>query len=171
MRNAQRLVTAAVSAVLVTTLVAPAGHARPTWDTSPVRVVKQPKPIPKVVDLRVGEHRNFDRIVIDFKAKMSGYKVRYVEKLVQDGSGNTVHVPGRRFVSIVLTPARTYNRDGDSIYNGPRRARANFETLRQAVFVSDFEGYVTFGLGLRRKEDFRVFVLHHPNRLVIDVRH
>ena len=37
------------------------------------------------------------------------------------------------------------------------------------AFVSDFEGRVTFGLGLRDRAGFRVFELRNPNRIVIDV--
>jgi hypothetical protein len=41
--------------------------------------------------------------------------------------------------------------------------------LRQVKTAGDFEGVVTFGLGLRRKTGFRVFRL--GDRTVIDIRH
>jgi hypothetical protein len=37
--------------------------------------------------------------------------------------------------------------------------------------AGDFEGVVSFGLGLRRKTGFRVFRLTAPTRIVIDVAH
>ena len=43
--------------------------------------------------------------------------------------------------------------------------------LRQVKLAGDFEGVVSFGLGLRRKTGFRVFRLTGPTRIVIDVAH
>jgi hypothetical protein len=43
--------------------------------------------------------------------------------------------------------------------------------LRQIKKAGDFEGVVSFGLGLRRKTGFRVFRLTAPARVVIDVAH
>jgi hypothetical protein len=43
--------------------------------------------------------------------------------------------------------------------------------LRQVKPSGDFEGVVSFGLGLRRRTGFRVFRLSGPARVVIDVAH
>ncbi len=43
--------------------------------------------------------------------------------------------------------------------------------LRQVKGAGDFEGVVSFGLGLRRKTGFRVFRLTAETRIVIDVAH
>jgi hypothetical protein len=43
--------------------------------------------------------------------------------------------------------------------------------LRQVKGAGDFEGVVSFGLGLRHKAGFRVFRLTGPTRIVIDVAH
>ena len=43
--------------------------------------------------------------------------------------------------------------------------------LRQMKPTGDFEGVVSFGLGLRRKTGFRVFRLTRPARTVVDVAH
>jgi hypothetical protein len=39
------------------------------------------------------------------------------------------------------------------------------------AFVGDFEATVSVGLGLRHKAGFRVFTLHDPTRIVVDVAH
>jgi hypothetical protein len=171
MMTIARAMTVGVAAVLVTTLVAPTSHARPAWDTSPVKVTRNVKPTPKVVDLRTGEHRNFDRVVIDLNGKVPGYRVRYVKQLTFDGSGDPVPVHGRKFISVQLTPAKAHNAKGESVYEGPRLRHREFDVIRDVAFTGDFEAVVSFGISLRRKENFRVFVLHDPNRLVIDVRH
>ena len=40
----------------------------------------------------------------------------------------------------------------------------------QVVNAGDFESRLSFGVGVARREPFRVFTLHQPSRVVIDVR-
>jgi hypothetical protein len=162
---------AAAIAAAVTLLVAPASQARPVWDTSPVDVGHHVSPQPKVVDLRVGEHARFDRVVIDLDGAVPGYHVRYVRHLAFDGSGDRVPLKGKKFLAIALVPAKAHNRSGHSVYHGPILEQYDFEMLRGAAFTGDFEGIVSLGLSARAKADFRVQVLHAPNRLVIDLHH
>lgn len=157
---------------LVSVVVTPsASQARPVWDTSPVHVTHNVSPAPKVVDLRVGEHRNFDRVVIDLDGKIPGYTVRYVRELTYDGSGEAVPLRGRKFIAITLFPARAHNASGESVYEGPKLRQYDMQALRGVAFTGDYEAQVSFGLALRDRTDFRVFVLHAPNRIVIDGRH
>jgi hypothetical protein len=39
----------------------------------------------------------------------------------------------------------------------------------EVEMTGDFEGYVTWVLGLRQKADFRVSELTGPNRVVVDI--
>ncbi len=166
-----KVVMAAATALLSTVAVAPPSHARAVWDTSPVRVTHNVSPVPKVVDLRVGEHRNFDRVVIDLDGKVPGYTVKYVRSLTYDGSGEAVPLRGRKYMSITLFPAKAHNNSGGSVYEGPKLRQYHLPALRGVAFTGDFEAQVSFGLALRKRSDFRVFTLHKPNRIVIDVRH
>jgi hypothetical protein len=171
MKPIARVVSTLATAVVAMTMVAPAVQARTTWDTTPVTVVKQVKPLPHVVDMRVGGHQRFDRVVIDLDGHLPGYRVRYVKELAYDGSGEAVPIKGRRFISVSLTPARAHDASGASTYNGPNIGSYGLDAIRQVAFTGDFEGHVSFGISLRHKVSFRVFTLHRPNRLVIDVRH
>ena len=163
---------AAVATALVSVVAtAPASHARPVWDTSPVQVTRNVKPTPEVVDLRVGEHRNFDRVVIDLDGKVPGYTGRYVRKLTYDASGEAVPLKGRKFMSVVLFPARAHNAQGASVYDGPKLRQYQMPALRGVAFSGDYEAQVSFRLALRQRSDFRAFFLHAPNRIVIDVKH
>ncbi|MGH3506152.1 MAG: AMIN-like domain-containing (lipo)protein [Nocardioidaceae bacterium] len=45
------------------------------------------------------------------------------------------------------------------------------DMVRDVAFTGDFEAVVSFGISLRGREDFRVFTLHKPNRVAIDVHH
>ena len=171
MKMSIKVVVAAATALLSTVATAPASQARAVWDTTPVRVTHNVSPAPKVVDLRVGEHRNFDRVVIDLDGRIPGHTVKYVRSLRYDGSGQAVPLRGRKFISVTLSPARAHNARGHSVYEGPRLRQYRMPVLRGVAFTGDFEGRVSFGLALRNRSDFRVFELHAPNRIVIDVLH
>lgn len=162
---------AAATVITMGVFLAPPSSARAVWDTAPVHVTRQVSPIPKVVDLRVGQHATYDRVVIDLSGPISGYDMRYVRSLHYDGSGDTVPLRGARYIQIKLTPAVAHDAQGHSVYQGPVLEQYAFPTLRGAAFTGDFEGNVSFGLSLSHLKDFRVFELHSPSRVVIDLHH
>lgn len=171
MNHPIKLTIAAVAALATSIAAAPPSEARDAWDTTRVHVTRHVSPVPKVVDLRVGEHPRFDRVVIDLRGKRTGYTVGYVRRLTYDGSGEQVPLRGRRFVSVRLTPTVAHNQSGASVYSGPRLRQYHLPSLCGVAFTGDFESHVSFGLALRQREDFRVFVLRKPNRIVIDLHH
>jgi hypothetical protein len=152
-------------------LAAASSSASTTWDTTPVHVVHNVHPTPKVVDLRVGQHPTYDRVVIDFQGKLAGYDVRYVKQLHYDGTGESVPLRGNRFLQIRITPAVAHDAQGHSVYHGPQLQQYAMPMLRGAAFTGDYEGYVSFGLALSHFDTFRVLEVTNPNRLVIDVHH
>jgi hypothetical protein len=171
-----KLLVAGLATAGLCTAVAVAGGpaTASSYGTSPVVVPHSPMPIPKVVNLRVGEHKSFDRVVIDLRGKMTGYKVRFVKSLRYDGSGNPVPLKGKRFVAVVLYPASAHDEHGNGLYQGPQLQQYGFSSLRGVAFTGDYEGYVSFGISLTHKAPFRVQELKDPNgpdRLVIDFKH
>ncbi|WP_148573104.1 AMIN-like domain-containing (lipo)protein [Nocardioides caldifontis] len=169
---ATRLGAALATAVAVGSLglVAPA-EAAPAFGTDPVVVEKPRAKVAKVVDLRWAEHPTFDRVVVDLRGRRSpGYHASHVRTLVRDGSGETVRIRGRHKFQLVLRPARTFDHKGHSLYEGPRHRKIGLPTLRAMTFMSDFEGDVVFGFGVRSKP-FRVFTLSRPSRVVLDFKH
>lgn len=170
-RTLRSVAATATATLAMAALVAPTALAAPPWGTGPVVVKHDVSPAPRVVDLRVGQHVHFDRIVIDLHGKAPGYSARYVHRLRYDATGDVVPLRGRRFIAVTVTPATAHRADGSSVYTGPRLKQYRLPTLRGVAFTGDFEGTVSFGLSLRRHADFRVFVLHAPNRLVVDRRH
>ena len=165
------IVTWLLAAAVGVTSAAPMRSTMPPYGTGPVVVHRTPHPPPKVIDLRVGEHRNFDRVVIDLRGKIPGYTVRFVRRLTYDGSGNPVPLQGRRFLAVALTPANAHDRSGHSLYVGPTLQQLQMPSLRGVAFTGDFEAVVSFGLSLSHRAPFRVFTLTSPSRIVIDLRH
>lgn len=171
MKSTMRAAVAVAATFALAVGFSPSAQARPAWDTSRVKVDREVRPQPRVVDLRVAEHQNFDRVVIDLQGKLPGYDVRYVRQLGYDGTGNPVPLNGRRFLAVFIRPAKAHDAQGDNVYVGPQLQQFSLPTLRGVAFTGDFEGQVSFGISLRSKADFRVTTLKHPQRIVIDLRH
>jgi hypothetical protein len=123
----------------------------------------------EVFGVATGCHATFDRFVIRARFGTPGYAVRYVKRIVADGSGEPVPLRGTKRIRVVVRNARGHTEGGTNLLPAVRTPLC--PNLRQVKTAGDFEGVVTFGLGLRRKTGFRVFRLTAPTRIVIDVRH
>jgi hypothetical protein len=119
-------------------------------------------------NVRVGRHddEGFDRVVFDL-TRVPGYRVQYVRQVIQDGSGQPLSLRGRAFLTVRLEPAAAHTERGEA--TAPLRIRPGFIALKEVRSAGDFEGVVTYGLGIATRSDFRVFRLSSPNRLVVDV--
>jgi hypothetical protein len=116
-----------------------------------------------------GCHPTFDRFVIHARSGTPRYDVRYVKRIVADGSGEPVTLRGTKRIRVVIRNARGHTQGGTNLL--PRVRTPLCPNLRQIKTAGDFEGIVSFGLGLRRKTGFRVFRLTGPTRIVIDIAH
>ena len=123
----------------------------------------------EVSNLATGCHPGFDRFVVRTRLARPQYDVRYVKRIVQDGSGAPVRLEGKRRIRIVIRNGRAHTNAGAPLV--PRVRTPHCPNLRQVKLAGDFEGVVTFGLGLRNRNGFRVFLLREPGRLVVDVAH
>lgn len=124
--------------------------------------------VPTLVDIRASHHRGFDRVVLEFDGGLpSSREVRYVDRLVADGSGLPVRVAGRAILRVVLSPAQAHDAGGATV---PRRRAFELPNVMTTVRAGDFEAVTTYGIGLAKRTPFEVFTLEDPSRLVIDVR-
>jgi hypothetical protein len=114
-------------------------------------------------------HPTFDRFVVRARFGTPRYDVRYVKRIVADGSGRPVALLGTKRIRVVIRNARGHTQGGTNLL--PRVRTPLCPNLRQIKTAGDFEGVVSFGLGLRRKTGFRVFRLTSPTRIVIDIAH
>jgi hypothetical protein len=117
-----------------------------------------------------GCHSGYDRFVIRARpGGKPGYDVRYVSQIVADPSGNPVSLLGTKRLRVIVGNARGHTSGGASLL--PSTLTPGCSNLRQVKKAGDFEGVVSFGLGLRRRTGFRVFRLTAPTRIVIDIAH
>ena len=120
--------------------------------------------------------RGGSRIVFEFDPVVPGYAIDYITRPVtEDGSGKEVQVAGEADLQVRMADAATARVDGEMVvptYTGPKRVPAVGAggVALEAVDVGDFEGQVTWAVGLSAKEPaITVTTLTSPPRLVIDV--
>lgn len=141
-------------------------ESRATATTVPVR------------DVRTGRHACFDRMTVEVpgaRAGDLGYRVRYVDRLHQDGSGRPIAVGGGAVLEIRVAAPGYRPETGAPTYPGragrplPGVDLTGYRTFRDTRFAGSFEGETQIGLGVRARLPFRVLVL--DGRVVVDVAH
>jgi hypothetical protein len=163
-----KLIAAALAATATASLVllpAPAG-ALPDLGAGPVTIARSADcaSSPTVFRMRVGRHDGYDRVVFDFDGCLPPTaRVRFVEQVRQDGSGDVVRLAGRAFVQVTFEGTESRGLTYRS------RIKPGYPTLKEVAFVSSFEGYVNFGIGVAKGAGVRVFELDNPYRVVVDV--
>ena len=159
------LVLAAAAAVGTTTSASAAPYCGITWGSL---AKSSGAPLPgSVTGLRAGEHPCYDRLVIDVTGAAPGYAVHYVNAVRAEGSGAIVPTAGGARLEVTV--------DKSAMTRPHLPSVAGYRTFRQVTWAGSFEGYTSFGLGVRARLPFRVFTLHDSatgtSRLVIDVAH
>ncbi|MFD1931534.1 MULTISPECIES: AMIN-like domain-containing (lipo)protein [Nonomuraea] len=149
---------------------APASAAVPT-STKDVEVEGDPGEAVLVKTVRFADHGSFDRVVIDLDGDVSSYSVRWVDELLQDGSGEPIEVKGGAYLQATLKPANAHTDDGSPTWTGGPIFQAALGNVQNVVKTGDFEGVVGVGLVLDHRAPFSVTELTGPDRLVIDVAH
>jgi hypothetical protein len=155
--------------VVAATLVGAAGPAGAAVALPPFTTGAKSTP-DSVAAFRTATQPEFDRMVFQFRGGTPGFRVRYVARIIQDGSGATVPLLGSRFLAIRFAAARAHPLSGASS-NVPRVRTPLFPSIRQVKLAGDFEGVVSYGVGIAGRKAFRVFRLTGPPRIVVDVRH
>lgn len=125
-------------------------------------------------EVRAEQHTAFDRIVFEFQGDtLPGYDVRFVSPpLTYDPSGEEMQIDGTAFLVVRMEPAAGHDPDtGVETYTGPTELKPGLPSLLEAERMGDFEGVLTWALGLPKESAYRVTGLDSPARLVIDIAH
>lgn len=124
--------------------------------------------------IRAAAHEGYDRIVFEFQgAQVPGYTVKLDTKAVNCGSGQDVTSfigggsPPDGLLIVDLRPAAAHDASGQA--TAVRELEARLGTIKRAFRTCDFEGVVTYAIGLSGEEPFKVSTLQAPPRLVIDI--
>jgi hypothetical protein len=122
---------------------------------------------PALRGVRFGRHDTYDRLAFDFcKPADTTLTATVVTELREDGSGNKVTLKGKYFIAITLTPADAHSDTGQPTV--PRQAvTVAGRNMQQYKLIGDFEGVVTYGVGVMRLEETATALRADPN----DPRH
>ena len=127
-----------------------------------------------LTDVRAARHEGYDRVVFEFRGAVPGYLVEYAdEPVTEDGSGEPVEINGEHVVLVRMENASGADLSQESApqtYTGPNRIDPGTPEVTELVRVGDFEGVLTWAVGLQDEVDFRVSTLTSPFRLVVDFR-
>lgn len=125
-----------------------------------------------IVDVRVGSHDGYDRVVFEFNDGTPEIALeRATPPFVQDGSGFPVEVEGESFLRLIMRGGTKQMEDGSSSYDGSRDFDPGFPALVDLIEGGDFEAQSTWYLGLAAESCVRVSLLEGEPRLVIDIEH
>jgi hypothetical protein len=124
--------------------------------------------VANTITARASEQQGYDRFVLQFESIVPTYTVKRQPKPVfpMGASGQTVTLSGTAGVLVTVhsaTGATTFTGSRDLIHS-------DFLVLKEARQTQDFEGYVSWGLGLSKPVCMRVFTLNDPSRLVVDLK-
>jgi len=166
------LAVASTSTAAATTCATTTAH----WGSLPKSLLS-PTSTP-ITNVRAGRNTCFDRMVVDLLGRGAGYVVRYAPVVLTQGQGAVIPLRGGAKLDIVVR-AGTYDNSNNVNSFHPANTRelvnvTGFSTFRQVAFGGSFEGYTTFGLGVRARLPMRAFILNGPgtgSRVVIDVAH
>ncbi len=120
------------------------------------------------ITARVAEQAGYDRFVLQFDSIVPSYTVKaQATPVFQSGaSGQSIRLAGTAGVLISVHSAT-----GATTFTGPTDiTHPEFAVLVEARQTEDFEGYVSWGLGVSRPACMRVFTLDAPARLVVDLQ-
>jgi hypothetical protein len=122
--------------------------------------------VANAVTARVAENSGYDRFVLQFDSTVPTYTVKRqaTPTFPSGASGQTVTLSGTSGVLVdvqTATGANTFTGSNDLTHG-------EYLVLKEARQTQDFEGHLSWGLGLGKPACMRVFTLTDPSRLVVD---
>jgi hypothetical protein len=122
--------------------------------------------VANTITARVGEQQTYDRFVLQFESIVPTYSVKRQAKpeFPLGASGQTVTLSGTSGALVTVhsaTGATSFTGSTDLMH-------PEYQIIKEARQTQDFEGYVSWGLGLSKPACMRAFVLDDPARLVVD---
>lgn len=126
----------------------------------------------QLVDVRVGEHGGYDRVVFEFDGAVPEYILSQASPpYTEDPSGLPIEVAGDAAWQLVILGGTRVTPDYETTYDGPFDFERDFEKLVELVEAGDFEAVSTWYIGLSGESCARILTLDEPTRLVIDIEH
>ena len=125
-----------------------------------------------LTSVRVGEHDGYDRVVFQFSGGLPAVTADRVSAVYADPRGIPVPLAGQSYLHVVFRGASAAcPQPMQQTWTGPSVLTPYYPQLLVVSAAGDFEGYLSFGIGLAAQGSYHLFTLTGPNRVVIDVSH
>ena len=124
-------------------------------------------------DVRMGVHPElggWDRIVFEFSGpNLPPATIGYVASASQCGSGAAVALKGGAVLNVRFSQGAAHDQTAQPTFT-PKELSGPGTTILEAKASCDFEGVVSWAVGIKAQQRFKVTTLQNPTRLVIDVK-
>jgi hypothetical protein len=109
-------------------------------------------PLPYLTGVFVGDHPEgnpaYVRMSFYFRGAFPEYNFNYASEIRSDGEGAKLPLAGNSFLRLQFWPAQAHDNNGKSTITAKPDTRIGLGNLVSYVFAGDYEGYVTYGLGI-----------------------
>ncbi|WP_194947854.1 hypothetical protein [Actinomyces trachealis] len=124
-----------------------------------------------ITAVRTGQHKDFDRVVVEFSGTGTpGWDAAWVNQAYTQGKGDPISVTGENQLLLrgtgVTMPVMPEQQE--VAYEGPYELGVNGAAIGSAYIDLTFEAQFQLVVGTH-SQDYRVFTLTAPTRLVVDV--
>ena len=119
-----------------------------------------------VTDVRVGQQTDFDRFVLQFDSPVPTYTAtrQASPTFKMSPSNQPITLSGTYGVLVTVHVAAEAN----SYAGSTDMSTGEFRIIKEARLTQDFEGSVSWALGLDHAACMRTFTLTAPSRLIVD---
>jgi hypothetical protein len=119
--------------------------------------------------VRTGRHGGYDRVVFQFSGGLPAVTAERVATVYADPRGTPVFLAGKSRLHVVFRGASAFcPQPAHRTWAGPSVLTPRYSQLLMVKAAGDFEGYLSFGIGLTARGGYHVFSLTAPDRVVID---
>jgi hypothetical protein len=122
--------------------------------------------------VRTGKHGGYDRVVFQFSGGLPAVTAERVATVYADPRGTPVSLAGKSRLHVVFRGASgNCPHPAHRTWTGPSVLTPRYSQLLMVRAAGDFEGYLSFGIGLAARGGYHVSSLAGPDRVVIDFTH
>ncbi|HEY2264470.1 MAG TPA: hypothetical protein VGI96_17735 [Streptosporangiaceae bacterium] len=119
--------------------------------------------------VRTGKHGGYDRVVFQFSGGLPAVTTERVATVYADPRGTPVSLAGKSRLHVVFRGASANcPQPAHRTWTGPSVLTPRYPQLLMIRAAGDFEGYLSFGIGLAARGGYHVSRLAGPDRVVID---
>ncbi|HET9944909.1 MAG TPA: hypothetical protein VFR56_04610 [Actinomycetes bacterium] len=124
--------------------------------------------LPTLVGIRAFHRPGVDRVVFQLRGGLPARRTAtYVDQLFSDGSGRSLRIAGRAILQVSMELADAHDATGAT---APGRLTFALPNVLTVVRSGDFEGVVSYGIGLAKRTPFTVTTRTGPSRVVVSIR-